>query len=133
MKEEAPLFNTNHIEADTKITYHICNIDDHTDGEEVSGKNNLIKGTDTDILIILLGNMHQLCYKEHRIFLKISSGINTRHIRVRQIFKELGGEVAKAYLAFMLLHAVIIMQHFIEKEKELHSLFRLSKMFNTSW
>ena len=44
----------NHEEADTKIVHHVCKIDND------SPTNVLIKSSDTDVLIIMLGNMDHL-------------------------------------------------------------------------
>lgn len=43
---------SNHEEADTKMIYHVCNIQET--------KDIIIRSSDTDVLIIMLGNMHNM-------------------------------------------------------------------------
>ncbi|CAH2096954.1 unnamed protein product [Euphydryas editha] len=50
-----------HEEADTKIVYHVCNID--------AQANFVIRCSDTDITVIMLGNMHHLKNSDSRVWI----------------------------------------------------------------
>ncbi|CAH2108531.1 unnamed protein product [Euphydryas editha] len=56
-----------HEEADTKIVYHVCNID--------AQANFVIRCSDTDIAAIMLGNMHHLKNNDSRA--RILTGLVT--------------------------------------------------------
>ncbi|KAL4718228.1 hypothetical protein ACJJTC_015660 [Scirpophaga incertulas] len=58
----------NHEEADTKIIHHVCKLD-------ICTKTNvLLKTSDTDVLIIMLGNMDHLQSDDLNIFMEYGTG-----------------------------------------------------------
>lgn len=73
-----------HEEADTRIIFHL-----YRSGNE---RNVLIRASDTDILIILLGNMHQLSAKQ----IWITAGNKSAAFNCTELFKNLGLDVCKA-------------------------------------
>ena len=81
-----------HEEADTKIIYHACNITDQS--------NIVIRASDTDILIIMIGNMKQLQNSNSNIWMLNGTGNNERYIDVTKIYNELGELLAKSLIGF---------------------------------
>ena len=65
-----------HEEADTKINEHICNVE--------YDANVCIKCSDTDILIIMLGNISKL-KSDIEIWMEVGVGDSLRHIKMNQI------------------------------------------------
>ncbi|GFW07967.1 hypothetical protein TNCV_3920991 [Trichonephila clavipes] len=61
---------TSHEEADTKIIYHACNVAEKS--------NIVIRGSDTDILIIMIGNMKNLKNSNSNIWMLNGTGNNER-------------------------------------------------------
>ncbi|GFY36058.1 uncharacterized protein TNCV_4844301 [Trichonephila clavipes] len=61
---------TSHEEADTKIIYHACNVAEKS--------NIVIRGFDTDILIIMIGNMKNLKNSNSNIWMLNGTGNNER-------------------------------------------------------
>ncbi|GFV55653.1 uncharacterized protein TNCV_278741, partial [Trichonephila clavipes] len=59
---------TSHEEADTKIIYHACNVAEKS--------NIVIRGSDTDILIIMIGNMKNLKNSNSNIWMLNGTGNN---------------------------------------------------------
>ncbi|CAG9768495.1 unnamed protein product [Ceutorhynchus assimilis] len=76
-----------HEEADTKIVYHICKLD--------TGSRILIKANDTDILIIMLGNMKHIKSETH-IWMQCGTGNNIRDIDITTLYSILGESVSQA-------------------------------------
>lgn len=82
-----------HEEADTKIIFHICNLNlDYI--PQVT-----IRCSDTDIIIILLGNMG-LVHDRMKISMHVGTGNNHRFIDVNKLYKELGQDLCNALPAF---------------------------------
>lgn len=69
-----------HEEADTKIVYHACNMDE---------ENILIRCSDTDILVIMLGNMEHL-RASVKIWMDVGVGNAQRYIDVTKLYECLG-------------------------------------------
>lgn len=67
-----------HEEADTKIIYHICQMDN--DVSDV-----LIKTSDTDILIVMLGNMDHLCNNNLKIYMEYGTMNSTKWINISEL------------------------------------------------
>ncbi|KMQ92559.1 hypothetical protein RF55_7436 [Lasius niger] len=80
-----------HEEADTKIIYHVCQI--------VHEANVLIRCSDTDILVIMLGNM-QFVKAGVKIWMDVSVGNTQRHINVTELHKNLGDNLCTSLPAF---------------------------------
>lgn len=80
-----------HEEADTKIIYHICNT--------YYDANILIKGSDTDIVIIMLGCMNKLTYNT-KIWMEVGTGNNVRYLDITLLYTTVGKSVSKALPAF---------------------------------
>lgn len=83
---------TSHEEADTKIIYHACNVAEHS--------NIVIRASDTDILIIMIGNMTHLQNSDCNIWMLNGTGNKERYIDVTKIFKELGELLANSLIGF---------------------------------
>ena len=79
-------------EADTKIIFHACNISDQS--------NIVIRASDIDILIIMIGNMKQLQNSKSHIWMLNGTGNNERYIDVTKIHDELGELLAKSLIGF---------------------------------
>lgn len=80
-----------HEEADTKIVYHVCKLP--------SRLNYLIRCSDTDILIILLGNMKHLT--DHgSIFMHVGVGNSQRFIDVTSLYATLGESMCSSLPGF---------------------------------
>lgn len=79
-------FNTEgHEEADSKVAFFISRLSDNL--------NVVVRCADTDILIILLGNMHKF-QKNLKIWLQYGTGNHCRYINVSEIYEKLGEKVA---------------------------------------
>ncbi|GFW70277.1 hypothetical protein TNCV_5131031 [Trichonephila clavipes] len=83
---------TSHEEADTKIIYHACNVAEKS--------NIVIRGSDTDILIIMIGNMKNLKNSNSNIWMLNGTGNNERYIDITKIYTELGELLAKSLIGF---------------------------------
>lgn len=97
-----------HEEADSRIIYHICQI--NVDGEVV------IRCSDTDILIILLGNMHRL-NASLKIWVNLGVGNHERFISVNQVHEILGNSLSKALPCFHALTGCDYTPAFFRKGK----------------
>lgn len=80
-----------HEEADSRIVFHICQID--FDAEVI------IRCSDSDILIILLANMDNL-NASLKLWMNIGVGNHQRYINVIDLFNVLGKNVCKALPGF---------------------------------
>lgn len=80
-----------HEEADTKIVFHICQLDDD--------KNVVVRTSDSDIPIIVLGNMHNFKNKV-RVWIKLGTGNRERFLNVNQLYSALGKNVCRALPSF---------------------------------
>lgn len=78
-------------EADTRIIFHVAQLQDECDVT--------IRCSDTDILIILLGNMAHID-RRLKINLQVGSGNNQSHINVTHLYNTLGPTVANSLPAF---------------------------------
>ena len=84
---EVPMYCCGHIEADTRIVYHLCQIK--------SGSNVVVRASDTDILILLLFFISQL---DLRVWMETgrSSDNTRRYIDINNLANHLGSQVCKA-------------------------------------
>lgn len=78
-------------EADTRIVFHVSKITYECDVT--------IRCSDTDILIILLGNMAHMD-TSIKINMHVGTGNNQSHINVTNLYKTLGAELANSLPAF---------------------------------
>lgn len=78
------MFCDNHEEADTKIVHHVCKLD------TCEKTNVLLKTSDTDVLIIMLGNMNHLQSDDLDIFMEYGTGNSKRYINITKLHMELG-------------------------------------------
>lgn len=77
---------SHHEEADTKMIFHVT--------KESSDKI-LIRCSDTDVLIIMLGNMEHAC-KSSEIWMLLGTGNNVRYLNVNELYKTLGHRLSVA-------------------------------------
>lgn len=86
-------FKCFHEEADSRIIYHLSKIEENT--------NVVVRGADTDILIILLGNLHKI-NKNVNIWMEVgvASKNTCRFVDVNAIFNKLGSSMCKSLPAF---------------------------------
>lgn len=70
-----------HEEADTKIIYHVC--------QNENDCNILIRCSDTDVLIIMLGNMQHM-NSASNIYMNVGVGNNCRYINVSEMYRKVG-------------------------------------------
>ncbi|CAH2096953.1 unnamed protein product [Euphydryas editha] len=84
-----------HEEADTKIVYHVCNID--------AQANFVIRCSDTDITVIMLGNMHHLKNSDSRVWILTGTGNKQRYVDLNAIYEQLGPSLCRSLPAF---HAI---------------------------
>lgn len=75
-------------EANTKIIYHACNF------------TVVIRASDTDILVIMIGNMAQMKNSHSNIWMLNGTGNNERYINVTKLYCELGQLLAKSLIGF---------------------------------
>lgn len=94
-KQEVPLYNCPaYEEADTKLIYHVCNTKRRANFE--------IHCSDTDVLIILLGNMHKID-ENNKVYIKCGTQRNLKIINVSALYNELGPELSKSLPGFHVL------------------------------
>lgn len=99
-----------HEEADTKIIFHVYNVDCNV------FSNVTIRCSDTDILIILLGNMNFI-NQNLKISMRIGTGNNQRFIDVNKLYEHLGPELCSALPAFHALTGCDFNPSFFKKGK----------------
>lgn len=80
-----------HEEADSKIIYHVCNI--------YRESSFLIRCSDTDILVILLGNFHKI-NEQSTVRILSGTGKNKKIINVNDLYNKLGVDLCKSLPAF---------------------------------
>ena len=97
-----------HEEADSRIIYHICQID--FDAEIV------IRCSDSDILIILLGNMDHL-NSSLKLWINMGVGNHQRYINVNDVYRILGDSLSKALPCFHALTGCDYTPAFFRKGK----------------
>lgn len=84
-----------HEEADTKIVYHVCNID--------AQANFVIRCSDTDIAAIMLGNIHHLKNGDSHVWILTGTGNKQRYVDLNTICKQFGPSLCRSLPAF---HAI---------------------------
>lgn len=80
-------------EADTKITFHLNLIENQS-------SNVVIQAIDTDLLVIILGNMHN--FEKLNVWLEVgrTSNNSRRYIDASKIYKKLGNQICSSLPAF---------------------------------
>ena len=78
--------------------------------------NVVIKCNDSDILLILLGNMDKFTDKNVWMEVGFVTKNTLRYININSLANNLGMQICKALPAFMHLQGVIILLHFLVKE-----------------
>lgn len=91
-----------HEEADTKIVYHAAQIDHSESDLDKDDYNVLIRCSDTDIVVIMLGNMEHV-KRPMQIWMELGTGNAHRFINVTKLYNLLGPAVCSALPA---LHAL---------------------------
>ncbi|KAG5868788.1 hypothetical protein JTB14_001697 [Gonioctena quinquepunctata] len=97
-----------HEEADSRIIYHICQINVYA---EV-----VIRYSDTNILIILPGNMDHL-NASLKLWMNLGVGNNERFISVNQVYEIVGNSLSKALPCFHALTGCDYTPAFLRKSK----------------
>ncbi|KAF0748896.1 Uncharacterized protein FWK35_00021465 [Aphis craccivora] len=107
------LLSYNHEEADTKIIYHLYQISKEPEKQVV------IRCNDTDVLIIILGNMNKFINAVN-IWLEVGliSTNNLRYIDVSKLFSSFGIELSTTLLAFHALTGCDFTPVFYRKGKQ---------------
>lgn len=101
----------NHEEADTKIIHHVCKLDTY------EKTNVLLKTSDTDVLIIMLGNMDHLESDDLNIFMEYGTGNSKRYIHVTKLYMELGPNLCTSLPGFHALTGCDYNPSFFKKGK----------------
>lgn len=107
------LLSCNHEEADTKIIYHLYKI------SKESEKQVIIRCNDTDVLIIILGNMNKFIHSVN-VWLEVGliSTNNLRYIDVIKLYVSLGIELSTSLPAFHALTGCDFTPAFYRKGKQ---------------
>lgn len=99
-----------HEEADTKIIYHICNLE--------AQANIVIKCSDTDVAVIMLANMHHLKFDTSHIWILIGTGNKQRYVDLTKVYMHFGSSLCRSLSGF---HAITGCDHnpaFFRKGKQ---------------
>lgn len=72
-----------HEEANTKIIYHVCQMDNNV-------SNVSVKTCDTDIFVIMMGNIDHLCNHDLKIYIGYGTMNSKKWINISQLYTELG-------------------------------------------
>ncbi|CAH0562924.1 unnamed protein product [Brassicogethes aeneus] len=114
-----------HEEADTKIVYHACKVD--------AASNILLRCSDTDILIIMLGNMEHL-EASVKVWMEVGVGNAQRYVDVTKIYKSLGNTLCSALPGFHALTGCDFNPAFFRKGKKRPlSILKGSEMYQKSF
>lgn len=99
-----------HEEADTKIIHHICNFVDQA--------NFVIQCSDTDIAVIMLGNMHHLKNDDSHVWILTGTGNKVRYIDITEIYKHLGPTLSRCLPGFHAITGCDYNPAFFRKDKQ---------------
>lgn len=93
-KQELLSLQCSHEEADTRIAFHIASLE--------PGSNVLVEANDTDVLVILLGNMEKFASKDLTIWLRGSRGKNNVKdcINCSELASSLGDSLCRSLPGF---------------------------------
>lgn len=91
-KIENDLSCSDHIELNTKIVYHVCQIEEKS--------NILIRSPSTEILIIMLGNMTNLKNPEHEISLHVGTKTVQFSFNISELYEKLGSDLCLSLPGF---------------------------------
>lgn len=81
-----------HEEADTKIIYHLCNINTQA--------NIVVKCSDTDVAAIMLGNMHHMKHDNSHVWILTGVGNKQRYVDITKIYEHLGSTLCRSLPGF---------------------------------
>jgi hypothetical protein len=82
-----------HVEADTKIVFHACNLD--------SDAHVTIRCSDTDILVIMLGNMNFIP-NDLKISMHVGTGNHQRFIDINKLYRVTDKKPLTLYFTYSL-------------------------------
>ncbi|XP_074106572.1 uncharacterized protein LOC141532227 [Cotesia typhae] len=99
-----------HEEADTKIVFHISNTD--------AQANFVIRCSDTDIAIIMLGHMHNLINDDSNVWLNAGTGNNQRYINLTKVYEHLGPSLSRSLPRFHALTGCDFNPAFFKRGKQ---------------
>ncbi|CAH0721911.1 unnamed protein product, partial [Brenthis ino] len=99
-----------HEEADTKIIYHVCNID--------TQENIAIRCSDTDVTVIMLGHMHRLKDMNSHVWVLTGTGNNQRYVDLTKIYDRLGPFLCRSLIGFHAITGCDYNPAFFNKEKK---------------
>ena len=91
---EDPSSTNNHIEADTKIIFHVCKINEN------NPKQILIKASDSDIFIIMLSNMSNMLNNQNIVCMLLGVKNSCRLVNLTEVYNNLGLEICEALPGF---------------------------------
>lgn len=101
-----------HEEADSKIIYHACNF------EEIQPPYNItIRCSDTDILVIMLGNM-KFVQEQVEVLMEVGVGKTQRNINISSLYKSSGVNLCDSLPAFHALTGCDFNPAFFRKGKK---------------
>ncbi|CAF4946604.1 unnamed protein product [Pieris macdunnoughi] len=98
-----------HEEADTKIVFHVCALD--FDAPVT------IRCSDTDIFVIMLGNMNAIA-NDMKITMHIGSGNSQRFVNITKLYEKLGTDLCSALPGFHALTGCDFNPAFYRKGKK---------------
>lgn len=100
-----------HEEADTKIIYHTCQMN-----EDVSDV--LIKTCDTDILILMLENMDHLRNNNLKIYMEYGTNNFKKWINISELYTKLGPSLCQSLPGFHALTGCDFNPSFLRRGKK---------------
>ncbi|CAF4952709.1 unnamed protein product [Pieris macdunnoughi] len=98
-----------HEEADTKIVFHVCALD--------FDAHVTIRCSDTDIFVIMLGNMNAIA-NDMKITMHIGSGNSQRFVNITKLYEKLGTDLCSALPGFHALTGCDFNPAFYRKGKK---------------
>ncbi|CAH1173831.1 unnamed protein product [Phaedon cochleariae] len=98
-----------HEEADTKIVFHVCQID--------YDAHVTIRCSDTDVAVIMLSNMSALSNANVKVSMEAGVGNNQRFINISKLYETLGPKLSAALPAFHALTGCDYNPSFFKKGK----------------
>ncbi|KAK5642435.1 hypothetical protein RI129_008602 [Pyrocoelia pectoralis] len=117
----------NHEEADTKIIFHICQMDN--DVSDV-----LIKTSDTDILIVMLGNMDHLRNNNLKIYMEYGTMHSKKWINISELQITLGPLLCQSLPGFHALTGCDFNPYFLRRgEKKPYKLLEKNILYQKAF
>lgn len=111
--------NSDHEEADTRIILHVM------DSLERGSSKIMVRTVDTDVVVILIGQFHNIVdrYPNADIWIAFGTGKNFRYYNINTICAHLGKERSVAFLRFTLSQGVTLHLLFLAEPRRQHGLF----------